>query len=115
MGRDSAQETWRKTRAHFTPGQHGRRQCCRRSPSAIAVLPVPRQVEQALTEVFRAENRLRYIMGLSMSDGRLIRPSDEPTTARVAFDWTGIHMRGADRGAWKFAGRSGKSSGASWN
>jgi hypothetical protein len=55
------------------------------------------QVEQALTELFRAENRLRYIMGLSMSDGRLIRPSDEPTTARVAFDWGGIHVEALTR------------------
>jgi len=54
-------------------------------------------VEQALTEVFRGENRLRYIMGLSMSDGRLIRPSDEPTTARVAFDWAGIHCEALTR------------------
>jgi hypothetical protein len=54
-------------------------------------------VEQALTEIFRAENRLRYIMGLSMSDGRLIRPSDEPTTARVAFDWSGIHCEALTR------------------
>jgi hypothetical protein len=27
------------------------------------------------------------MMGISASDGRLIRPSDEPTTARLAFDW----------------------------
>ena len=26
-------------------------------------------------------------MGISASDGRLIRPSDEPTTARISFDW----------------------------
>lgn len=26
-------------------------------------------------------------MGISSSDGRLIRPSDEPTTARISFDW----------------------------
>ena len=27
------------------------------------------------------------MMGISSSDGRLIRPADEPTTARVTFDW----------------------------
>jgi hypothetical protein len=27
------------------------------------------------------------MMGISASDGRLIRPSDEPTTARISFDW----------------------------
>ena len=44
-------------------------------------------VEQALTDVYRCENRLRYMMGISASDGRLIRPADEPTTARISFDW----------------------------
>jgi outer membrane protein TolC len=45
------------------------------------------EVEQALTDVYRCENRLRFMMGISASDGRLIRPSDEPTTARISFDW----------------------------
>jgi hypothetical protein len=45
------------------------------------------EVEQALTDVYRCENRLRYMMGITASDGRLIRPADEPTTARIAFDW----------------------------
>jgi hypothetical protein len=54
-------------------------------------------VEQALTEIFTSENRLRYIMGLSMSDGRLIRPCDEPTIARVGFDWSSIHCEALTR------------------
>lgn len=45
-------------------------------------------MEGALNQVFRAEKRLRYLMGLAPTDGRLIRPSDEPTTASIAFDWT---------------------------
>jgi hypothetical protein len=36
-------------------------------------------------------------MGLSMSDGKLIRPCDEPTTARVGFDWCGIHCEALTR------------------
>ena len=54
-------------------------------------------VETALTDLYRTESRLRYLMGLSMSDGRLIRPCDEPTTARVAFDWCGIHCEALTR------------------
>ncbi len=30
-------------------------------------------------------------MGLTATDGRLIQPADEPTTAKVAFDWAEIH------------------------
>ncbi len=54
-------------------------------------------VEEALTNVFRAESRLRYIMGLSVSDGRLVRPSDEPTMARVDFDWAATHAEALAR------------------
>ncbi len=58
----------------------------------LAVLPVPRPGASKRKPKFsEMKIALRYIMGLSMSDGRLIRPSDEPTTARVAFDWAGIH------------------------
>jgi len=56
------------------------------------------QVKQALTDLQNAENRLRYLMGLSPSDGRLIRPADEPTTARVSFAWHTI--------LWEALGRS---------
>ena len=90
MGRDSALETWKKTAALFRTGSRGG-SADREAQSKSQYFLFRAQVEQALTEVFRAENRLRYIMGLSMSDGRLIRPADEPTTARVAFDWGAIH------------------------
>jgi outer membrane protein TolC len=45
------------------------------------------RVEGALIELFKAENRLRYMLGLTPTDGRLIRPVDEPLNARVHFDW----------------------------
>ncbi|MEX2092158.1 MAG: TolC family protein [Pirellulales bacterium] len=37
--------------------------------------------------VLVAERRLRVLMGLSPTDGRLVRPSDEPIMAKVDFDW----------------------------
>jgi len=37
--------------------------------------------------VYGAERALREKMGLSPTDGRLIRPVTEPTLARVEFDW----------------------------
>jgi outer membrane protein TolC len=96
MGRDSAQETWRKTNALFLTGTRGG-SAADEARARIQYYQFRAQVETALTELFRAENRLRYVMGLSMSDGRLIRPSDEPTTARVAFDWAGIHSEALTR------------------
>jgi len=37
--------------------------------------------------VYVAERRLRRLMGTLINDGRLIRPADEPSVARVEFDW----------------------------
>ena len=34
-----------------------------------------------------AERRLRLLLGVPISDGRLIRPADEPPLAKVIFDW----------------------------
>ena len=48
------------------------------------------RVEQALTTLYRAESELRFLMGLAQSDGRFIRPADELTTAKIAFDWQDI-------------------------
>jgi len=36
------------------------------------------------------ERRLRLLMGLPPSDGRLLRPADEPVTAPIYFDWEEI-------------------------
>jgi hypothetical protein len=47
--------------------------------------------------LYAAENRLRYLMGLAPSDGRLIRPCDEPTTAKIDFDWCEINSEALSR------------------
>ncbi len=50
--------------------------------------------------VFGRERNLRYLMGWSSTDGRLLRPIDNPITARVEFDWWSAHsealMRNVD-------------------
>ena len=96
MGRDSSLESWKKTKALYETGSKGGG-ADREAQARSQYFLFRSQVEQTLTEVFRAENRLRYIMGLTMSDGKLIRPADEPTTARVAFDWSGIHCEALTR------------------
>lgn len=37
--------------------------------------------------VYGAERRMRELLGISPTDGRLIRPIDEPSIARVEHDW----------------------------
>ena len=73
MGRDSALETWKKTAALYRTGSKGG-SADREAEARSQYFLFRSQVEQALTDVFKDENRLRYIMGLSMSDGKLIRP-----------------------------------------
>jgi outer membrane protein TolC len=43
--------------------------------------------ETALSSVYSAEVVLRRILGLSVNDGRILRPSDEPTTAQFLPSW----------------------------
>ena len=96
LGRDSSLETWKKTAALLRTGARGG-SADREAEARSQYFSFRAQVETSLTELYRTENRLRYLMGLSMSDGRLIRPADEPTTARVAFDWSGIHCEALTR------------------
>ncbi len=96
LGRDSALETWKKVAALYREGARGG-SADREAQSRAQYYQFKAQVEQGLTELFRAETRLRYVMGLSVSDGRLIRPMDEPTTALVGFDWTAIHAEAMSR------------------
>ena len=43
--------------------------------------------ETALSNIYSAEITLRRIVGLSVNDGRMMRPSDEPTTAAFHPSW----------------------------
>jgi len=85
-GRDSTLEAWRKVHALYVEQSRGG-EADKEAQAREQYFLFRGQVEEALTDVYRCENRLRYMMGISASDGRLIRPSEEPTTARISFDW----------------------------
>lgn len=44
-----------------------------------------------------AERRLRLMVGLEISDGMVLRPSDEPSIARIDFDWNSIASEALQR------------------
>jgi outer membrane protein TolC len=90
IGRDSALATWRRVKTLERAGSVGGEANAEAQARSQYYL-FRAQVETALTNVFRVENRLRYLMGIAVSDGRLIRPIDEPTVAQVHFDWPTIH------------------------
>lgn len=85
-GRDSALEAWRKVHALYVEQSRGG-EADKEAQAREQYFFFRSEVEQALSDVYRSESRLRFMMGIAASDGRLIRPSDEPTTARITFDW----------------------------
>ena len=89
IGRDSALGSWRNTRLKLDEGTESTQA---EAQAREQYFFFRAQVETALRDIYSTENNLRFLMGLSSSDGRLIRPIDEPTTARVVFDWNEIHV-----------------------
>jgi len=105
-GRDSALETWRRIEALGNAGARGG-EAANEAQARQQYFLFRAQVENALSGVsgqstqtgngagrfvgaggvYARENNLRYLMGLPPTDGRLIRPIDEPSTAQVSFDW----------------------------
>ena len=96
-GRDAALQTWQEVHAMFVS----------EAPKVVKPTRKPRPANNTSSsaarwkprcrDLYRAENRLRYMMGLAATDGRLIRPCDEPTDANVLFDWCEVHAEGLCR------------------
>jgi outer membrane protein TolC len=95
-GRDSALATWQKIYAFFSAGDaRGNAESLAQAKEQYYLFRG--LMENALTEIYRSESRLRYIMGLAATDERLIKPADEPTTALVKFDWQDSHAEALAR------------------
>jgi outer membrane protein TolC len=86
---NSARQTWQKIHVLFTVGGRGG-EAKEEAQAREQFYQFKSQAQTLLNELFRAENRLRYIMGLAATDGRLIRPIDRPSIAKVDFDWCEI-------------------------
>lgn len=84
IGRDSALVTWQVVSAKVGKGVEG-------SQREAQVLEqyhfFSAQLENAQNALFEAESRLRWLMGLTATDNRVLRPTDDPTKAEVTFDW----------------------------
>jgi len=96
VGRDSALQTWRKVKALYDAGARGG-EAEKEAQAREQYFLFRGQVETAVSNLYETENRLRYQMGISPTDGRLIRPGDDPTTARVEFDWDEIKIESLAR------------------
>ena len=49
------------------------------------------------TGVQVAERRLRLLIGMPLSDGKLVRPADEPIDAPIVYDWASISMEALEQ------------------
>ena len=96
VGRTSALQTWKRIDALYRAGARGG-EAEKEAQSRAQYFQFRAQVQTALNDLFRAENRLRYTIGLAATDGRLIRPADEPTTAKVNFEWRDVHCEALAR------------------
>jgi len=85
-GRDSALQTWRKIYTLYVNGAKGG-EAEKEAQAREQYYLFRSTAEQSLHNLYTIEAKLRYMLGLAATDGRLIRPTDEPTTAKVVFDW----------------------------
>ncbi len=88
-GRESSLKTWQRINELQKVGSRGG-EADAEAQSRSTYYLFASQVNDALSGtsgLYTSEQRLRYVMGLPPTDGRLLKPSDEPLQAEVAFDW----------------------------
>lgn len=86
VARNSSLRTWREVKAKFGEGVEGGG-AADEAQARDGYFQIRARSEEALANLYGAEGRLRRLLGLSVNDGRIIRPSDEPTTAEFLPDW----------------------------
>ena len=85
QGRDSVLATWKRIDALSGKLEGG--EADKLAQTRQQYFEFQGRVLSAKGELFKCENRLRFLMGLPVSDGRFIRPIDEPSTSQISFDW----------------------------
>ncbi len=88
--------TWEKVYAYYIEGD--------RRGNAQAEAQARQQfyrfygnTKEALSNIYKTEAILRYAMGIATSDGRLIKPVDEPSVAKIQFQWNEVMSEGLAR------------------
>jgi outer membrane protein TolC len=84
-GRNAALETWRIVKDQFDEGADVNVQQVAQASEQYHFFDA--QVVDAYNNLLNAEGALRFLLGWSSTDCRMIRPIDEPIMAPVEFDW----------------------------
>lgn len=86
-GRDAAISTWRIINERLKAGDSSLPE---EAQAREQFFFFRGELERAYAAMIDSENNLRWLMGISMTDGRLIRPSDEPSEAEIHFAWCDV-------------------------
>ena len=84
LARNSALRNWRRVESENRVGRAG---ASAEAQARSNYFDSRSRVENALADVYANEQRLRRLLGLTVNDGKMIRPSSEPTTAEFTSDW----------------------------
>ncbi len=95
-GRNSSLSTWRRVNALNQVSARGG-EAERESQAREQYYVFSATAERSLNALYSAEAKLRYLLGLAATDGRLIRPAEEPSTAKLVFDWCEVLNEGLVR------------------
>jgi outer membrane protein TolC len=96
QGRDTALQTWQRVYSLFRVGAVGG-DAATEAQAREQYFLFRSTAEQAQGQVYQAESKLRYLMGIAATDGRLICPVDDPTTAKISFDWAQVQSEAMAR------------------
>jgi len=88
-GLNAAHRTWLQTKNHAEV-QSTRGNAQNLAQSERNFFTFRQQTEAAQNNLFKAESVMRYILGQAATDGRLIRPIDDPITAPIKLDYHSI-------------------------
>lgn len=91
-GFDNTHATWKQTATRRQMGLEGG-EATNEAQARAQYFTFKARVEQAKSDLVHQENRLRYLLGIKATDGRLIQPIDQPTKARIEFDWNEIKQQ----------------------
>ncbi len=84
-GRDASLQTWRIVKDQFEEGADVNIQQVAQASEQYHFFDA--QVIDAYNSLLNAEGQLRFLMGWSSTDSRVLRPSDEPVMAPLEFSW----------------------------
>lgn len=84
---EDARKVYDKAVAEF---ESGRSRAAEEAQSAETYYAAQARLEEALRVYDETERRFRRLLGLTVSDGRMIQPIDEPTLVDVPDNWNGM-------------------------